>query len=343
MSIPAVLEYLIGMQSQVPTSPYISLWSRKDNFEHESLSRLLVNRHVVLIALMRSTIFLVTKYDCLAIRPLMQSVMDRTLQANFGRGLKNLDYDEFSKVSRNLVESQPRTLNELSKILKKTWMDLEPDTLAAAARNLVPLVQIPPRGIWGAKGKAVHTSAEHWLSQSLVTDYSLETLILRYLKAYGPGTISDIQYWSGLTQIRELIRELRPQLNIYFDKDGNELFDAPDSEIWDTDTPVPVRYLAEFDNILLSHKDRSRIISDEYRNRVFTVNGIIKATFLIDGFVQGLWRFESQRNSTTLIIEPFKPLLQSDKNELVIEGTKLLDFAAVNSRVKDIQFLEPTL
>lgn len=341
MSIPDVLEHLIGMQSQVPTSPYISLWSRIDNFGHESLSQLLLKRRAVRIALMRSTIFLVTKRDCMAIRPLMQPVMNRTLKASFGRGLKDLDYNELTKVSRNLVESQPRTLHELGELLKEKWNDSEPAALAAAARNLVPLVQIPPRGIWGAKGKAVHTSAEHWLCQSLVTDYSLETLILRYLEAFGPATISDIQIWSGLTQIRKVIEGLRPQLNIFFDEDGNELLDVPSAEFPDIDTPVPVRYLAEFDNILLSHKNRSRIIADEYRSRVFTVNGITKATFLIDGFVQGLWRIQSQRNSSTLIIEPFKPLLQIDKDKLAIEGTKLLDFAAADSKVKDIQFLTP--
>jgi hypothetical protein len=290
---------------------------------------------------MRSTIFLVTQRDCLAIRPLMQPVMERTLRANFGQKLRGLDYDELSKVSRNLVESQPRTLNDLGKLLKEKWVDTEPAALAAAARNLLPLVQIPPRGIWGAKGKAVHTSAEHWLSQSLITDYSLETLILRYLKVYGPATVSDIQIWSGLTQIREVIEGIKPQLEIFFDEDGNELLDVPNAEFPDIDTPVPVRYLAEFDNILLSHKNRSRIIADEYRSRVFTVNGIIKATFLIDGFVHGLWRIESQRNFTTLFIEPFKPLFQADKDELVIEGAKLLDFAVADSKVKDIQILPP--
>ncbi|WP_234293169.1 winged helix DNA-binding domain-containing protein [Fictibacillus sp. FJAT-27399] len=341
MLIPDVLEHLIGMQSQSPTSPYVSLWSRTDNFVHESLSQLLLNRQAVRIALMRSTIFLVTKRDCMVIRPLVQPVMDRTLRANFGQKLMGLDYEKLSKFSRNLVESQPRTLNDLGKLLKEKWFDKEPAALAAAARNLIPLVQIPPRGIWGAKGKALHTSAEHWFSQSLSTNYSIETLILRYLKAFGPATISDIQIWSGFTQIHEVIEKIKPHLEIFFDEDGNELLDVPNAEFPDVDTPVPVRFLAEFDNILLSHKNRARIIADEYRSRVFTVNGIIKATFLIDGFVYGLWRIKSQRNSTTLIIEPFKPLSQIEKDELVFEGTKLLDFAAGDSKVKDIQFLAP--
>jgi hypothetical protein len=341
MSTPDVLEHLIGMQSQTPNSPYISLWTRIDNFKHETLSQLLVNRNAVRIALMRSTIFLVTKSDCLALRPLIQPVLDRTLKANFGRRLKEVDNDELAKISRELVESQPRTLEELGKLLKEKWEDTDPSALAAAARNLVPLVQIPPRGIWGAKGKAIHDSAENWLCQSLVTNYSLESLILRYLKAFGPATISDIQTWSGLTKIRKVIEKLRLQLNTFFDEDGNELFDVPHAEFPDIDTPIPVHFLAEFDNILLSHKNRTRIIADEYRSRVFTVNGIIKATFLIDGFVQGIWRIEQKGKSSTLIIEPFKSLLQVNKDELAIEGAKLMDFAAADSEFKNIQFLDP--
>ncbi|MFY0758651.1 winged helix DNA-binding domain-containing protein [Metabacillus dongyingensis] len=341
MSTPDVLEHLIGMQSQTPNSPYVSLWTRIDNFKHETLSQLLLNRNAVRIALMRSTIFLVTKRDCLALRPLIQPVLDRTLKANFGRRLKDVDNNELAKISRDLVESQPRTLEELGKLLKEKWEDKDPSALAAAARNLVPLVQIPPRGIWGAKGKAIHASAEDWLCQSLVTNYSLESLILRYLKAFGPATISDIQTWSGLTKIRKVIEGLRLQLNTFFDEDGNELFDVSHAEYPDIDTPVPVRFLAEFDNILLSHKNRTRIIADEYRSRVFTVNGIIKATFLIDGYVQGLWRIEQKRKSSTLIIEPFKSLLQVDKDELAIEGAKLMDFVAPDSKVRDIQFSAP--
>jgi hypothetical protein len=341
LSIVDALEHLIGMQSQAPNPPYISLWTRLDRFMHDSLSQLLLNRGAVRIALMRSTIFLVTKHDCMALRPLLQPVLDRGLKANFGRRLTDVDHNALAKVSRDLVESQPRTLNDLGKLLKEKWIDSEPAALAAAARTLVPLVQIPPRGIWGAKGKAIHTSAESWLGHSLVTDYSLEALILRYLRAFGPATVADIQTWSGLTQIRKVIERLRPKLNTFVDQNGNELFDVADAEFPDADTPVPVRFLAEFDNILLSHKDRTRIIADEYRNQVFTVNGIIKATILIDGFVQGLWRIEHQRNSSKLIIEPFKPLLQADKEALALEGAKLLDFVAPESMVRDIQFYAP--
>lgn len=341
MSTPDALEHLIGMQSQTPNSPYVSLWTRLENFKHETLSQLLLNRNAVRIALMRSTIFLVTKRDCLALRPLIQPVLDRTLKASFGRQLKDVDNNELAKISRALVESQPRTLDELGNLLKEQWEDTDPSALAAAARNLVPLVQIPPRGIWGAKGKAIHTSVENWLGHSLVTDYNLESLILRYLKAFGPATIPDIQMWCGLTKIRKVMEGLRLQLNTFVDDDGNELFDVSHAEFPDIDTPVPVRFLGEFDNILLSHKNRTRIIADEYRSRVFTVNGIIRATFLIDGYVQGLWRIEHKRKSSTLIIEPFKSLSQVDKDELAIEGAKLMDFAAADFQFKNIEFLDP--
>jgi hypothetical protein len=340
MPVVDALEHLVGLQSQAPNPPYIGLWTRLEGFVHDSLSQLLLSRGAVRIALMRSTIFLVSSRDCLVLRPLLQSVLDLGLKGNYGRDLVGVDLHALTTLSRALIEEQPRTFSELGKLLQEQWTDFEPDALSAAARTMVPMVQIPPRGLWGTSGQAIHTTAESWLGQPLSTDYELDELILRYLRAFGPATVADVQVWSGLTRIREVIERLRPQLRIFLDENGNELFDIPDAKLPDVDTPVPARFLAEFDNMLLSYKDRTRIIAEEYRKRTFTVNGIIKATILIDGFVEGIWRIERQKGSATLIIEPFKQLSQHDKDVLIDEGAKLLEFAVADSSVKDIQFIE---
>ncbi|QGQ95516.1 winged helix DNA-binding domain-containing protein [Paenibacillus psychroresistens] len=336
-----VLEHLIGLQSQAPNPAYISLWTRIEGFAHESLSTLLINRSAVRIALMRSTIFLVTSRDCLTLRPLLQSVLNNGLKGAYGRSLTDVDLTTLAAISRSLVEERPRTFNELGIILQESWPETDQHALSVAARTLVPLVQIPPRGIWGSSGQAIHTSAEHWLNRPLNTNFKLDDLILRYLKAVGPATISDMQAWSGLTRIREVTERLRHRLIIFLNAAGKELFDIPDAEIPEADTSVPVRYLGEFDIVLLSHKDRTRIMADEYRNRVFTVNGIIKATILIDGFVQGLWRIEKNKGTATLVVEPFIPLSHLDKESLTTEGIKLLAFVAPEFTVQEIQFINP--
>ena len=153
-------------------------------------------------------------------------------------------------------------------------------------------------------------------------------MILAYLGAFGPATIKDVQVWSGLTRLGEVIENLRSSLCIFINEQGTELFDLPNAPRPNSSTPSPPRFLAEYDNILLSHVDRTRIISDEDKKRVFTKNGIIRATVLIDGFVVGLWKIIKKPAEATLIIELFRPILEQDQTALQIEGYDLLKFTA---------------
>jgi hypothetical protein len=185
-----------------------------------------------------------------------------------------------------------------------------------------------------------HTSIEAWLGRSLASEPVLEVLVLRYLGAFGPATVADVQTWSGLNGLRPVVEELRPQLVTFHDERGRELFDLPDAPRPAPDTPAPPRFLPEFDNILLSHADRNRVIPDEHRPRVFIINGIIQGTVLLDGFVQGTWRIARQRSAATLHVQPFAPLAEADRIALTEEGAQLLDFVAADQR-HEIQFASP--
>ncbi|WP_346010381.1 winged helix DNA-binding domain-containing protein [Paenibacillus sp. SYP-B3998] len=317
------------------------MWSRLADFQPEALSRLIQDRSAVRIALMRSTLHLVTARDCLALRPVLQSVHERALKGTFGKHLNGLDIEALAAAGRKLVETQPRTFSELGMQLAEQWPNHEPAALAAAVRTIVPLVQVPPRGLWGVSGQASHTSAEVWLGQSLAANTSPDDMVLRYLAAFGPATIKDIQVWSGLTKLREVIERLRPHLHLFLDEQGSELFDLPDAPLPDAGTEAPVRFLAEFDNMLLSYANRTRILADKYRPRVFTQNGIIHATLLIDGFVSGTWKIEKKADTTILIIEPFTLLSSKDQVSLIEEGTRLLIFAAAGAPAHDIQIIPP--
>lgn len=338
MSVPDALERLAGMQAQAPNPPYIGLWTRLNGFRHEDLSELMRSRQAVRIVLMRSTIHLVTARDCLAFRPVLQPFLERILTGSYGKRLAGLDIGELAAAGRAIVEEQPMTFAELGKLLLEQFPGRDPAALSNAVRNVVPLVQIPPRGIWGSSGQATHTSAESWLGRPLDSATEPDGMIMRYLAAFGPATVKDMQVWSGLTRLNETVDRLRPQLVAYEDADGNELFDVIDRSLPDPDTPAPVRFLSEFDNMLLSYADRTRIIADEHRPLVFTENGIIRATILVDGFVSGIWRIERQRKAATLIVEPFDPLSAEDSAALLEEGSRLLDFAAADAVSREIRF-----
>jgi hypothetical protein len=342
-TLPALdaLEHLVGMQAQAPNPPYIGLWTRLDGFRHDELSQLIKDRHAVRIAMMRSTIHLVSARDCLLLRPLLQSVLERGLHGTWGRRLAGLDTATLAAAGRALVEEQPRTFSDLGTRLREQWPDRDPDALAGAVRTFVPLVQVPPRGLWGASGQSTHTSAEAWLGRPLAPQPALEEMILRYLAAFGPATVRDMQVWSGLTRLREVIDRLRPRLRTFRDEHGIELLDLPDAPVPDADTPAPVRFLAEYDNVLLSYADRTRIIADQHRPLVFTVNGIIRATVLVNGFVCGTWKILRHRDAATLIIEPFAPLPTQDWTALAEEGARLIDFAAADADSRDVRCVPP--
>jgi hypothetical protein len=192
----------------------------------------------------------------------------------------------------------------------------------------VPLVQVPPRGVWGESGPAAHTTAEAWLGRPLDRDPSLEELVVRYLGAFGPATVKDAQTWSGLTRLGEVVDRLRPRLLSFRDERGRELFDLPDAPRPDPDTPSPPRFLPEFDNLILSHADRTRVIADEYRKAIASKNGMVPATMLVDGFVRGTWKTERSRQKATLVIEPFEALAKKDRGALAEEGERLIRFMA---------------
>src|SRR5215207_5221117 len=231
LSAVEAVEHLVGMQAQAPAPPYVGLWTRLRDFHPDELARLILERRAVRIALMRNTVHLVSASDCLALRPLMQPVFDRTLfstRANRAH-LEGVDAGALVATGRALLEERPRTAKELGELLQEQWPERDPAALARAIRHLVPLVQVPPRGLWGKSGPAAHTTAESWLGSPLDPAPSIEHVVLRYLGAFGPATVKDVQTWSGLTRLGEVIERIRPRLRIFRDERGKELFDLPDA------------------------------------------------------------------------------------------------------------------
>ena len=275
------VRHLAGMQAQAPFPPYYGLWSRLHGFAPGDLGRLLLDKSVVRIALMRGTVHLVAADDALLLRPLIQPLLDRDLRTNTAHAaaLASVDLPKVAAEARAVLAEAPRTPGELGKVLARRWPDCPPGSLAYAARNLLPLVQVPPRAVWGRSGQPTCDTAEDWLGRPLPERPSLDDLVLRYLAAFGPASVPDVQAWSGLTRLHEVVDRLRPRLEVFADEHGRELFDLPDAPRPDPDTPAPPRFVAEFDNLLLSHRDRTRVMSDENRKRVFGVrNGVFPGT-----------------------------------------------------------------
>lgn len=328
-TLPAAetIEHLLGIQAQAPLSPYVGLWTRLRNFKHDELSQLIVDRAVVRGPLMRATVHLVTARDYLQLRPLTQAVLDRSYSGQpFNKQIASVSRKEILEYGRQLLEEKPRTRPELSKLLAQRWPGVDPTALGHAVGYLVPVVQIPPRGVWGhpVQAQPLMALASQWLGSPIALEptlLQLEWMVRRYLAAFGPATVKDIQVWSGRTRLREVVERL--ELRKYGD-----FYDLPDISLPDADVPAPVRFLPEYDNLLLSHFDRSRFIPDKRRVPLPPGNGSTYGTVLVDGLYRADWQIVRDKGSARLVVSPFVKLSKKDAAAVEREGLALLDFAA---------------
>jgi hypothetical protein len=313
---PAAIERLAGMQAQEPLAPYVGLWSRLADFDPAELSRMIEERDAVRGTLMRCTVHLTTADDFLAFRPALQSVMERGFRAS-PFSIDGVPVDELLAAGRELVDSRPRTNAELGRELGARWPHADPASLAYAIRYLVALVQIPPRGLWPSRpgaGRVEVTTVEKWLGRPLAGD--LDAMILRYLAAFGPATVADIAAWSGLTRVREVVDTL--DLRRLEDDQGRELLDVREGPLPDPETPAPPRFLPPFDNVVLAHKERSRIAADRAR----LVRALDKPMLLVDGFLRGTWKLDQDR----LVIDAWEPLTLEEQAAVDEEGERVRAF-----------------
>ncbi|MDQ3871188.1 MAG: winged helix DNA-binding domain-containing protein, partial [Chloroflexota bacterium] len=330
----AMIEHLVGMQAQNPLDPYVGLWSRLEGFRPEALATLIVTRRAVRIGLLRTTLHLTTARDALTLWPVMRPVLERAWAASpFKKQLPGVDIAAVVAAARALLEAEPLATSALGRRLHERWPEHDAASLGYAARFLLPIVQIPPRGVWGATGPPTWTTLDAWLGHPVMSGHP-DDAVLRYLAAFGPATVGDIRVWSWLTGVREVVDRLRPRLVTFRDESDRELFDVPNAPRPDPDTPAPPRFLPVFDNLLLSHDDRSRVFPEDARGRLSGWVG----SFLVDGFVRGQWRLARDGAAAALLIEAFAPLTDAEAADVVAEGGRLLEFMAADAADRRVQF-----
>jgi hypothetical protein len=335
LPVESAVERLAGMQAQEPQAPYVGLWSRLEGFDPDELSRLVAGRGAVRSILMRATIHLVTARDWVWLWPLTRAVGARAFRGSaFSKALAGADLDEVVAAGRALIEAEPRTRAQVGRLLAEHWPAADPAALGHAVAYHVPIVHVPPRGLWRRSGQARWTSAPVWLGKAPTDAPAVEDLVRRYLAAFGPATVMDIQAWSGLTGLRTVVDGLRDELRTAVDEDGRELLDVPGGPLPDAGTRAPPRFLAPFDNAILAHADRGRIVAPEHRGVVF--GDRLMRTFLVDGFVAGTWRIDG----ATLTVRPLRALAARDRRAVLDEAERLLGFAGPPEGARDVR-LQP--
>jgi hypothetical protein len=252
---------------------------------------------------------------------------------------------EILSAARQYIAGEPRTFAEISSMLAELKPDVDVGSMRYSVRTHLPMVQVPVSGGWSYPGNPRFTLAESWLGRPVPTEASeedLKALVFRYLAGFGPASVADVQTWSGFPRLKDLFDRLRPELCVYRDEQKRELFDLPDMPLPGEEAPAPERFLPEYDNLLLSHSKRTRVLADEYRSQVYLPGLRVRSTFLVDGFVRGGWKIESSKQAATLIIEPFAPLTAQNREALAEEGERLLRFVEEDGGAKSfaVRFAE---
>jgi hypothetical protein len=319
------VERLGGLQAQSTPSPYLSLWTRLEGFGRDELTQALTKRRLVKALLQRGTLHIVTPRDFWAIAtarrelggilwpPAYEALVPKSMLGKLGR----IVVDE--------LDTGERTFKELRALLEPYAKGAAtPTFLWRRVQGQAYIVHVPPSGIWGYGGQGVYAAAEKRLHGGPPPPIeAFDQLVRSYLAAYGPATKHDVGQWAGVPRLTPIAESLeRQRLRTFRDEQGRLLFDVPRAPLPDPETPAPPRLVPRFDNLILSHADRTRILGDVPPSRLVTKNGIVHATILVDGFVVGMWQLEKSR----VVLEPFGKLDAGVRRELKDEAARLEAF-----------------
>ena len=331
------IERLAGLQAQLPRPPFVGLWSRVAGFRAEQLTALARERKVVRATLMRATLHLASTRDYAVLRPALQPMLSAAMHAVLRERAQAFDVAAVVETARAVLAERPQTFEALREVLARAYPRADPRALGYAVRTHLPLVQVPAEARWGWPAAAEFAPAEDWLGRALPAAADARALVLRYLGAFGPATVRDAAAWSGLGDLAPAFESLRKKLRAFRDEGGRELFDLPRAPRPPAKVAAPVRFLPDYDNLLLAHADRRRVIADEHRRRVATANLRILPTFLVDGRVAGTWSVARTRAAARLTVEPFAPLARKDTAEVESEGEALLRFCEPDAASREVR------
>lgn len=336
-----VVERLAGMQAQVSRPPFMGLWTRLQRFEPDELLRLLRARKVLRATAMRGTIHVLSTKDFMSFRPLLAVMLARSAHTTVGKRLGGANIERLYEAGRAFFGKTAAPFEDFRGELERRFPKFDARAMAYTVRMGIPLVIVPTDDRWGFPANAGFTLADAWLGKPMPTaPQSIEKMVLRYLAAFGPATPGDAQTWSALPGMRDVFKKLRPKLVTCRDERKRELFDIPDAPRPHEDTAAPVRFLPEYDNIALSHDDRTRIVADEHRSRLVLKNLVVVGSFTVDGFIAGTWRASAKKKEAVLEAHPFAALPAKTRGEVEAEGLSLMEFLEPEVPSRAVRFIK---
>ncbi len=335
-SLASAVAQVVGVQAQAARPAFIGLWSRVQGAMREKIAALLHDRTLVRATMMRATLHLVTASDYVTFRSCLQADLDRGMKSILKQRLASIDVDRIVDLAREHFTT-PRTFDEMRRHLQTRYPSLDERAMGYAVRLTLPLVQVPTDDDWAYPAQASFMSAERWIGKVPTPSSGPDALVLRYLAAYGPASIADAQAWLGMRPLKPVFERLRPKLVSVRGPGWAELFDLTRAPMPNPDEPAPVRFLPEWDSLLIGRADE-RLIATAHRSSVFLPGLRVLPTFLVDGFVAGTWKVERTKAKAVLVLSPFIKILKPARAALEEEGEALLRFVEPDAKARDVQF-----
>jgi hypothetical protein len=335
--VPEAVRFLGGLQAQQSNDPYIALWSRLHGFHQDDLTRLIVDRTLARATTMRGTLHLHTVDDLYGVRALVADFLRGMWRGNF---LKRFGTEDQAKVLRagvKLLDARaPMTANALGQALQEKFPTAEPLALSVLLQVTETLIQVPPTRLWDNGSAPLLTRVENWLPPPPRKLLTRKDLVRRYLGAFGPASIADMQTWSRLTRLSAEFEALKGELVTFTGEDGRTLHDLPDAPRPDADTPAPVRFLPLYDNVYLGYGNRRRMLrrGDTTRENMFQS---FRPAVLVDGIIAAGWSVQTKKGTARLRVEPYHKLRKADCRDIEREGLAFLKFMERDAESHDVE------
>jgi hypothetical protein len=343
LDVVRAIERLAALQAQWSPSPYMALWTRLAAFKREHLWTAIEKHAVIRARLMRGTLHLVSARDfyayAVATQDLQQGAWNRL---RIGRGV---DPKKVALLAIAFAREPKPKEDVLAHVQERSGTTLGGPFNWLVWRFLsahADLVSAPPGGHWGYGGTdAPYVAARHWIDGARPTeDEAILLLVRRYLAAFGPATLSDLARFAGqvASRIRPTLERLSPKLRRFRDAEGRTYFDLPTAARPSADTTAPVRFLPRYDEVLIAYEHRDRVVDRRHRGTLYSKNGIIEASLLVDGVVAGTWGLIADARAAILWVRPFGRLAKPDRQEAAAEGERLARFIAPDAKAYGVTF-----
>jgi hypothetical protein len=340
-SIVDAVEFLGGLQAQQSNDPYIGLWSRLNGFTQEQLTQLIVDKTLLRATTMRGTLHLHSAADMVGFRALVQGFLHGQWKGGFTKRFGDNDKQKVLKAAIKLIDKQPMTAGALQKLLKDKFPTAEPLSMTTLLQSHETLIQIPPTRLWGNGGAPLLQRIEKYLPDAPMPTLTRVALVRRYLAAYGPASVNDMQIWCRLTKLSAEFRAIEKELVVFEDESGRTLYDLPDAPRPDEDTHAPVRFLPLYDNSYLGYDDRRRMLSPATADWINMFQNF-KPSVLVDGTINAGWTVETNKGAAVLGVECYRKMTKAERKDLETEGHAFAKFMAPTAKRWDVKLTSRT-